>query len=117
MITIMTEAQFKKKAIEKMQKMGWHFWFPPKVKFYERDIFGVFDFIAVTPIASKIILVQLTSISNLSKRRKKIHDFCRVSNAINIQDAFIWAWDDRKNDFYEEHVELAVTRKEYASIA
>ena len=97
----MTEKEIKGRAIERLEKWEYAYWFPPKVKFYQQDIFGVFDLVAAHE--ADLILVQLTTKSNLSHRRKKIQKFFAENN-VRLPLCYIWAWDEAGKDFYIEQV-------------
>ena len=91
----MKEALLRKKATHLLQSQGWVVWFPKKVKFQETDIFGIWDLFCIR--GSKIKLIQLTTLPNLSARRKKIQNFL-ISNEVNIPSE-IWAYDKKKRKF------------------
>lgn len=67
------EATIRKKVRETLEKEGYLTWCPPKVKFQETDIFGVFDMAAVKD--SELRFIQYTSSSNHAARKRKIMDF------------------------------------------
>lgn len=92
----MTEKEIKEKAKDILTLEGYAFWWPPHVRFYERDIFGVFDFIAARN--SKVILVQITTTSNLSARRKKILKFLEIYK-LDIPEAWVWAYRESVGHF------------------
>lgn len=87
----MTESAIKKEAIKVLNDKFHKYWFPPKVKFYPNDIFGVFDFVSISP-ASEIYFVQLTTLSHVSHRRRKILEFFGA-NHVRVPNSYIWAWD------------------------
>jgi len=67
----MKEAQIRKLAVEILTKQGYAVWWPPRVKYRaEGDIFGIADLIISNRQGIK--LIQLTTLSNVSARRKKI---------------------------------------------
>jgi hypothetical protein len=88
----MTEHDIKIEAEKDLREHGWVFWFPPKVKFYERDILGIFDLVAVKD--SSVFFIQLTTKSHLSHRRAKIADFFKRYN-LEIPHSYVWAWDGK----------------------
>ena len=92
---IMKESQIRKKAIELLNKSNWVCWFPKKIKFQETDIFGCYDILAVKK--NKLRFIQITTLSNLSARRKKIEKFL-ISNEVNILSE-VWAYDKKKRKF------------------
>jgi len=69
----MKETAIRKKAIELLEKDHWHCWFPKKVKYQETDVFGVFDILAIK--RSTIRWIQITSLSNIRARERKIMSF------------------------------------------
>ena len=91
----MKEAIIRKKAVELLKKDKWVCWFPAKVKFQETDIFGVYDLVCVRK--NRLKFIQLTTLSNLSARRKKIQNFL-ISNGVSIPSE-IWAYDAKRKYF------------------
>ena len=96
----MKEALIRKKAIKELEEKGWLTWFAPKVKFKKTDIFGIIDLLAIKGRQRKQI--QLTTISNLSTRRKKIVQFLK-ENKIEMTIE-IWAWSKKTKSFKKEKV-------------
>jgi len=91
----MKEATIRKKAIELLTAKGWVCWFPKKVMFQETDIFGVFDLICAR--GSKIKLIQLTTLPNLSTRRRKIRRFLK-EHSLKLK-CEIWAYSKKTRRF------------------
>ena len=91
----MKEAQIRKKFKEAYPKD--EIWFAPKVKWKaESDIFGVFD--AVMWSTTGIISFwQLTTLSNISARRKKIK--ARINNKKFGCSVFVAGWNKKKKIF------------------
>jgi len=94
------EALIRKKAIEILTEKNYICWFPPKVKYQQTDIFGIVDLLAVRKRERKSI--QLTTVSNISARRKKIVSFFKKSDVEFPVE--IWAWDAQKKKFKKERV-------------
>ncbi len=94
------ESEIRKKAIEQLKADGWITWFAPKVKFMQTDVFGIIDLMALRGKSKKNI--QLTTLSNVSARRKKITNFLK-SNNIELA-VEIWAWSSKKRCFKKEKV-------------
>ncbi len=94
------ESEIRKKAIEKLQTAGWITWFAPKVKYKQTDIFGIIDLLALKGKKSKNI--QLTTLSNVSSRRKKIINFLK-KNTVEMT-VEIWAWNSSKKVFKFEKI-------------
>jgi len=100
------EAEIRKKAVQILEQKKWAFWYPPKVKFKQNDIFGVFDVVCCQKVTGDLKFIQLTTVSNLSARRKKIHNFfknnrLRPKRALGAQ-VEIWAWSKKKREFKVE---------------
>ena len=91
----MTEREIRKKAIEKLEREGFVYWFPATT-WGERDIMGIFDFIAFK--GSEILLVQMTTLNHLSHRRRKIQDFY-LAHGLKTKGGEVWAWDKNKDKF------------------
>ncbi|MDO8663795.1 MAG: hypothetical protein Q7K28_03105 [Candidatus Wildermuthbacteria bacterium] len=97
------ESEIRKKAVTKLTDENWIYWYPPKVKFKQNDIFGVFDIICCKKKVGDLKFIQLTTVSNLSARRKKIQNFL-TENKIHSKlsrnaDLEIWAWSKRHKSF------------------
>ena len=88
-IATMTEKSMRQRTSQILQAGGWSFWWPPKVKFYECDIFGIFDCVAIR--GKEINFIQITDWTNVSARRRKIKKFM-VDNRCEFTDAYIFAY-------------------------
>lgn len=103
----MAKEQFiRKKAVELLEKEGFVYWYPAKVRFKQNDIFGVFDLVCWRKRTTKIKFLQLTTLANFSARKKKINDFLRKNRfprkaAVGIE---VWGWNQRKKEFRIETV-------------
>ena len=97
----MTEKQVSEIAKKKLQEDGYTYWFPPRT-WGERDILGVFDFIAAR--GTNLIMVQLTTIQHLSDRRKKIQNFYRANNIGPLRGVFVWAYHPVKETWKIEKI-------------
>jgi hypothetical protein len=96
------EYLIRKKAIEILEKQNWLTWRAPKVRFSQTDIFGVFDMVCWQKKTSRLKFIQLTTLSNLSARRKKIQNFLRknkISPSVKIE---LWGWNGGKKTFKVE---------------
>ena len=92
----MKESLIRKKAIEVLEKDGYRVWYPPRVKWIkEGDIFGVFDLICCRK--SSIKFIQLTSLSNIRAREKKILAFLKP-NKIKLNSE-VWGYNQKKRKF------------------
>ena len=101
----MTEKELKKKIKFLLSNKGF-LWFPGKVKFYENDIFGVFDYVFYN--GSKIDYIQITTKTNLSHRVNKIINKFREKLMLPPDNSFVYAWDDKTNEF--KIIDLAKTQ-------
>lgn len=104
----MKEAEIRKRAVKILTDEKWIHWYPPKVKFKQNDIFGVFDMVCCRKTTGNLKFIQLTTVSNLSTRRKKIESFLKKSK-IKSKASFgatmeIWAWSKRQKKFKIELV-------------
>ena len=98
----MEEGQIKTKAKEKILKQGGIVWFVSPVKYKaEIDIFGAFDGIIIYP-PGNIVFIQLTTISNIRAREKKINQFLRRTRTSLYSE--IWAYDKKLKDFRIFHI-------------
>ena len=87
----MKEYQIRKLAIKEIEKKGGIIWFPPKVKWRkEGDIFSCFDLIVIYP-PSEIVFIQLTTLSNIRAREKKIVNWMKY-NDVSIY-CEVWGYD------------------------
>jgi len=98
----MKEAEIRKRAIKILTDTNWIYWYPPKVKYKQTDVFGIIDVLALKGKREKNI--QLTTLSNVSARRKKIITFFKKFKVeLPVE---IWAWDKKKKKFRKEKVHL-----------
>ena len=101
------EAKIRKKAVEELQANGWVTWFAPKVKFHKTDVFGIIDLLALKGRRQKNI--QLTTLPNVSAKRKKITNFLKKYKVeLPVE---IWAWGQKKKTFKKERVNLKIKKK------
>lgn len=94
------ESLIRKKALQILEEKKWIYWYPKKVKFQETDIFGIADLICCQK--NKIRLIQLTTLSNISYKRRKIIAFFK-KNRVQLPIE-IWAWNSSKKIFKKEKV-------------
>jgi len=99
----MKEKEVRELTIRLLEKDGWVCWTPPSTRSFtkERDIFGVFDLIAMRCRETR--LIQYTTKTNLSHRRKKIQAFFS-ENAIITKSAYVYAYDKEKKRFIIERI-------------
>jgi len=98
-----TEQFIRKKAVKILADAGWVYWYPPKIKFKQTDIFGIIDVLALKGKRQKNI--QLTTLPNVSSRRKKITTF--LENFKVRLPVEIWAWSNKKKSFKIEKINKA----------
>lgn len=103
------ESLIRKKAVEIMTKGKWVTWWPAKVKFKQNDIFGIFDIVCCKKGAGKLKFIQLTTVPNLSARRKKIRSFLETNGIKGNKACFgaeveIWAWAEKRKEFKIETI-------------
>lgn len=101
------ESEIRKRAIEKLQTDGWVTWFAPKVKYKQTDVFGIIDLLALKGKKGKNI--QLTTLSNVSSRRKKIINFLKRFKVELLVE--IWAWNSSKKIFKIEKIDGSTKSK------
>jgi len=100
------EQLIRKKAIEELTQGKWVTWFAPKVKFKQTDIFGIIDLLALKGRRQKNI--QLTTLPNVSAKRKKIANFLKKFKVeLPVE---IWGWDGRKKKFKKERVNVKMKK-------
>jgi len=94
------ETVIRKKAIQILRGEGWVTWFAPKVKYQQTDIFGIIDLLALKGRKQKNI--QLTTLPNVSSKRKKITTFLKKFKVLLPVE--IWAWSNKKRCFKIEKI-------------
>ncbi len=100
------EAVIRKKALEILKEDRWVCWCPKKVKFHETDVFGIIDVLALKGKRQKNI--QLTTLSNVSAKRKKITAFLtKFKVELPVE---IWGWNQKKKVFKKERINLKLKR-------
>jgi precorrin-3B methylase len=96
----MKEELIRKKVVNILEGDNWITWYPAKVKYKQNDIFGIIDLLAAKKRKRKNI--QITTLSNVSDRRKKIKNFLKKSKIeMTIE---IWAWNSIKKVFKIEKI-------------
>lgn len=100
------EALIRKKAVSILEKEGYVYWYPAKVRFKQNDIFGVFDLVCWKKRTTNIKFLQLTTLPNFSARRKKIRDFLDRNKFPQkvLVDIEVWGWNQSKQEFRRETV-------------
>ncbi|HOA47493.1 MAG TPA: hypothetical protein P5570_00460 [Candidatus Paceibacterota bacterium] len=101
------ESEIRKKVVQILENDGWIVWYPPKVRYKKTDIFGIIDLLALKGRRQKNI--QLTTVSNLATRRKKIDNFLtKFEIEMTVE---IWAWYAKKKEFKKEKVRFDLPKK------
>lgn len=101
------ESEIRKKAVKDLEGNGWIVWYPPKVRFKQTDIFGIIDLLALKGRRQKNI--QITTVSNLSSRRKKINEFLeKFELEITVE---VWAWNKNKKSFKKEKIQTTKPKR------
>ncbi len=100
------EFQIRKKAIQILEEKKWIVWCPSKVRYQQNDVFGIIDVLAIKGKHKKNI--QLTTLSNISARRKKITNFIKKFKVeISVE---IWAWNNKKKEFKIEEIKVRLEK-------
>ena len=100
------EFEIRKKAIRILEEKGWISWYAPKVKYKQTDIFGIIDVLALNGKRKKNI--QLTTLPNVSAKRKKITNFLKKFKVeLPVE---IWAWDGKKRKFKKEKIDIKLQK-------
>jgi hypothetical protein len=101
-----TEQFIRKKAIKILEREKWIVWYPSKVKYKQNDIFGIIDLLAIKGGKQKNI--QLTTLSNISTKRKKITNFLKKFKVeLPVE---IWAWSKKQKEFKKEKINLKIKK-------
>jgi hypothetical protein len=94
------ESEIRKKAIKILNHEGWICWFPAKARYKQNDIFGIIDLLAIK--GERFKKIQLTTLANISTRRKKIRKFIK-KNKVKLS-VEIWAWSNKNKKFKIEKI-------------
>ncbi len=97
----MKETVIRKKAIYILEKQGYFCWYPKKAKFQETDIFGVFDILAGRK--SDLRFIQITTLTNISARKKKVSGFMERSKVQLAAE--VWGYNKKKKVFRIDIIE------------
>ncbi len=101
------EAEIRKKALEILSGDKWIYWYAPKVKYKQTDVFGIIDLLALKGRKQKNI--QLTTLSNVSTKRKKIISFLK-KHGVELP-VEIWAWDKQRKVFRKEKINIKIRKR------
>lgn len=102
----MREAEIRKKAIKILTDKNWICWFPSRARYKQNDIFGIIDLLAVKGKIMKKI--QLTTLPNVSTKRKKIKNFLeKFKVELPVE---IWAWSKKDKSFRKEKINIKIRK-------
>lgn len=107
------ESEIRKKAVQILNNGGWITWCPSRARYKQNDIFGIIDLLAVK--RKKMKKIQLTTLPNVSAKRKKITNFLK-SNKIEMT-VEIWAWNRKKREFKKEKINVKINGKKNKRIS
>lgn len=98
------ESLIRKKAVNILEKEKWLVWWPSRAIFKQNDIFGIFDLVCLKKEQGNLKFIQLTTLSNLSTRKKKIQSFFKKNKIKPSQKKFaadieLWGYDNRSKKF------------------
>ena len=90
-----SESQIRQKFKEICRHNKWDYWFPIRTRWHREDIFNIGDVLISTKQGLK--LIQLTTYSNISARRRKIK---KILKKINLSCPIeIWGWNSKNKIF------------------
>ncbi len=101
------ETQIRKKAIQILNKGGWITWHPSRAIYKQNDIFGIIDLLAVKE--KKMKKIQLTTLHNVSAKRKKITNFLKKNKVQMTVE--IWGWNQKRKEFKKEKINIKIKKK------
>lgn len=67
------------------------------------DIFGIFDLIVFNRISERFTFIQITTLPNVSARRKKMKKFFEITQC-HIPNSIIWGWSEQNQAFRSETI-------------
>lgn len=103
-----TEAVIRQECYKQLAREGgWLAWSPPRSRLMalgaEKDIFGVFDVLAIRPGYAVTRYIQLTSLGNFAARRSKVLAWLDLHD-IGPFWAEVWGWDHKHQTFRIERL-------------
>ena len=96
------ETKIRKEAIQILNRKGWITWFPSRAIYKQNDVFGIIDLLAVK--GRRMKKIQLTTLPNISVKRKKITNFLKKNKVQMTVE--IWAWSSKKKQFKKEKINI-----------
>ncbi len=94
------ESEIRKRAIKILTDENWVCWFPSRARYKQNDIFGIIDLLAVK--GKNLKKIQLTTLSNVSAKRKKITNFLKKNKVEMTVE--IWGWLRKNKSFKIEKI-------------
>lgn len=91
----MKETAIRQKVKKELQFDGFLVWYPPRTR-WSGDIFTIFDLIAWKK--DKMVMIQLTTYSNMSARCRKIRNYCKLYS-LDYPEMWVWGWNAKKKEF------------------
>ncbi|MEX2017113.1 MAG: hypothetical protein WD876_01430 [Candidatus Pacearchaeota archaeon] len=79
---------------------------PPRVRYFQTDIFGVFDVVTIAPSSQLPYFIQITTLNHRAHRYKKIREWLYKYNLYSFNSAWLFCYDKKKNIFKKEIVSL-----------
>jgi len=83
-------------AVHEYEKRGWTVYKPPKSRFSTQDIFGLFDFVAISPDGSEIHFVQVKT-NNTRGFLKKLKNWREKHKVKEVKWLLMVRLDARKH--------------------
>jgi len=93
----MKESYIRQKAVKILKDWGCLVWYPAKIKYKENDIFGIYDLVVIDEKGTRWI--QLTTLSNVSVRKKKILNAIKLYPQLKQLNSQVWGYDKTKHLF------------------
>jgi hypothetical protein len=98
----MRETQLKKLLKKEFETKAIAYYFAPRVKWQSCDIFGVYD--VVTWDGYTTDFIQITTLTNVSHRKRKIFNFFKEKMIVPPHHSYIYAYDEKTKDFRRIHI-------------
>lgn len=93
----MKESYIRQRAVKILESQDFIVWYPAKVMYKENDVFGIYDLIAVNN--EGVRWIQLTTLSNISARKKKILDKIKLYPQLKQLQSEVWGYNKVKHLF------------------
>jgi len=86
----------EREAVREYEARGWTVYRPPKTRYGARDIFGLFDFVAISPSGSEIHFVQVKT-NNTRGFLKKLKNWREKHKVKEVKWLLMVRLDARKH--------------------